>query len=292
MPSTIWSGAISFGLVMIPIRVSAATEDRSVKFRQVHLADMGRIRTRKICELDGKVLAQEDIGNGYELTRDHVVPVTDEELDAMLPTARAIEIVAFVDRASIDPVRIGTSYYLATAEPVATKPYVLLRQALERTAKAAVTKFAWHDRERLGLLSVRGDALVLHALKWPDEVRSPDELAPAEEAGPDEDELARAMELIDSMTTDDISRFRDRYRDALESLIDAKSEHKEPAPAPAGEERAGTGVTDLMAALNASVRKAREARDETGEHADAHEMGPRKKTAGKPPTRRAKPKRT
>ncbi|MFF3735326.1 Ku protein [Streptomyces sp. NPDC002476] len=175
------------------------------------------------------------------------------------------------------------------ARPVAAKPYTLLHKAL---AKAAIAKSAWHDRERLGLLSIRDDALVLHAMKWPDEVRSRDELAPAEEAGPDEDGLARAMELIDSMTTDDISRFHDHYRDALENLIDAKSERKEPPPAPAGEERASTGVTDLMAALNASVQKAREARGKTGEHTTAHEMKPRKKRPGKPPAKkRAKPKR-
>ncbi|MFF9077752.1 Ku protein [Streptomyces sp. NPDC014646] len=277
----------------ISVRVSAATEDRSVRFRQVHLADMGRIRTRKVCEIDGKVLGREEIGKGYELTRDQVVPVTDEELDEMpLPTARAIEIVAFVDRASIDPVRIGASYYLAAAGPVAAKPYTLLRKALERSAKVAIAKFAWHDRERLGLLSIRDDALVLHAMKWPDEVRSPDGLAPAEEAGPDADELARAMELIDSMTTDDITGLRDHYRDALESLIDAKSERKAPPPAPAGEERAATGVVDLMAALNASVQKAREARGETDEHTTAHETKPRKKRPGKSPAKkRAKPKR-
>ncbi|MFF8918438.1 Ku protein [Streptomyces sp. NPDC015032] len=292
MPATIWTGAISFGLVTIPVRVSAATEDHAVRFRQVHLADMGRIRTRKVCEIDGEVLGQEDIGKGYEL-RDQVIPVTDEELDEMpLPTARAIEIVAFVDRASIDPVRIGDSYYLAAAGSVAAKPYTLLRQALGRASKAAVAKFAWHDRERLGLLTIRGEALVLHSLRWPDEVRSPAELVPAKKAvGVDEDELARAMELIDSMTTDDVGQFRDHYRDALEELIEAKTEGKEPAP-PAGEGRADAGVVDLMAALNASVQKAREARGETGEHADIHEMKPRKKAAGKPPVKkRTKPKR-
>ena len=117
-------------------------------------------------------------------------------------------------------------------------------------------------------------------MKWPDEVRSPDELAPAKEAGLDEDELARAMELIDSMTTDDITGFRDHYRDTPESLIDAKSEHKEQlAPAPTGEERAGTGVVDLMEALNASVQKAREARGESSStNTASHWAGPHSPT--------------
>ncbi|MFF3129404.1 Ku protein [Streptomyces sp. NPDC057908] len=291
MPSTIWSGAISFGLVTIPVQVSSATEDRSVKFHQYHLADMGRIRTRKACEIDGETLSQEEIGKGYELTKDQVVPVTDEELDQMpLPTARAIEIVAFVDRESIDPVRIADSYYLSAAGAVATKPYVLLRRALERNSKAAIAKFAWHNRERLGLLSIRDNALVLHSMKWPDEVRSPEGLAP-KDTGLDEDEIAQAMKLIDSMTTDDISAFRDHYREALEEVIKAKSEGNAP-PAPADEEPKDTGgVIDLMAALNASVQKARESRGETGEHATVHEMKPRKKAAKTAPAKKTPAKK-
>lgn len=279
MPSTIWSGAISFGLVTIPIRVSSASEDHSIHFHQVHLKDMARVRTRKICELDGKTLGQEDIGKGYQLTKEQVVPVTDEELDEMpLPTAKAIEIVAFVPAESIDPVRISDSYYLSADGGVAAKPYVLLRRALERTSKVAVAKFAWHNRERLGLLSIRGDALVLHSMKWPDEIRDPAELAPGS-VDVDEDEVKRAMELMDSMTTDDISGYRDEYRDALEELIEAKVEGKElPEAAEGGAQQSGE-VLDLMAALNASVEKAKESRGEGD--ATVHEMKPRKKAASK-----------
>ncbi|MFD9607666.1 Ku protein [Streptomyces sp. NPDC056441] len=280
MPSTIWSGAISFGLVTIPIRASSATEDHSIRFHQVHLEDMGRVRTRKLCEINGEVLGKEEIGKGYELAKDQVIPVADEELDQMpLPTAKAIEIVAFVDRESIDPVRIADSYYLSADGVVAAKPYVLLRRALERNSKVAIAKFAWHNRERLGLLSIRDDALVLHSMKWPDELRSPDELTP-KPVDLDEDELAEAMKLIDSMTTDDISSYRDHYREALEELIAAKAEGKVP-PEPAEEgEGAPGGVIDLMAALNASVQKAKESRGE-GEHATIHEMKPRKEAAAK-----------
>ncbi|MFI5635332.1 Ku protein [Streptomyces sp. NPDC051664] len=291
MPSTIWSGAISFGLVTIPVRVSAAAENRSISFHQYHLEDMGRIRTRKVCEIDGEVLGQDDIGKGYELTKDQTIPVTDEELDLMpLPTAKAIEIVAFVDRESIDPVRIADSYYLSADGAVAAKPYVLLRRALERNSKAAIAKFAWHNRERLGLLSVRDDALVLHSMKWPDEVRSPDELAP-DAIDLDEDEIQRAMELMDSMTTDDISGYRDHYRDALEELIAAKSEGKElPEPAE-GEEQQPGQVVDLMAALNASVQRAKASRGESDEHGTVHEMTPRKKAAAKKTAKKAPAKK-
>ncbi|WP_420877921.1 Ku protein [Streptomyces agglomeratus] len=179
MPRPVWSGAISFGLVTIPIRVLSATENHNIAFHLYHEADMGRIRYQKVCELDGKVLDQYEIGRGYEISKDQVVEVTDADLDALpLPTAKAIEIVAFVPAESVDPIRIGDSYYLA-AEGVAAKPYTLLRMALERSSKVAVAKYAWHNRERLGLLRVRGDAIVLHSMRWPDEIHSPEAVAPA-----------------------------------------------------------------------------------------------------------------
>ncbi|MYS37166.1 Ku protein, partial [Streptomyces sp. SID4920] len=177
MPRPLWSGAISFGLVTIPTKIISATEDHSVRFRQVHLGDMGRVRYRKVCELDDKELSQGEIGKGYEVSKDKIVQVTDRELEEMpLPTAKAIEIVAFVEADRIDPVRIGESYYLGADGQVAAKPYTLLRQALERSDKVAIAKWAWHGRERLGLLQVREGAIVLHAMHWPDEVRSPESL--------------------------------------------------------------------------------------------------------------------
>lgn len=280
MPRPLWTGAISFGLVTIPVKVVSATQDHSIHFRQVHLEDLGRVRTRKVCELDGEALSQDEIGKGYELSKEQTVPITDEELDRIpLPTAKAIEIVAFVDAGSVDPIRISDSYYLATDGKVAEKPYTLLRRALERSDKVAVAKFAWHNRERLGLLRVREGAIVLHSMRWPDEVRSPEALAPRE-VELDDDEIERAVQLTDSMALDSIAGFRDTYRDALEELLTAKSEGKElPEPAE-GEEQEEGKVVDLMAALNASVEAAKESRGEDGGgEATVHEMRPRKKTA-------------
>lgn len=234
MPRPLWTGAISFGLVTIPVKIISATEDRSVRFHQVHLKDGGRVRTRKVCELDDEVVRQEEIGKGYELTKDQMVPISDEELEEMpLPTAKAIEIAAFISADSIDPIRIGDSYYLAVDGQVAAKPYTLLRKALERSDKVAVAKFAWHGRERLGLLRVREGAIVLHSLRWPDEIRSPQPLAPRA-IDLDDDEIERAVQLTDTMAMDDASGFRDQYRDALEELIAAKSEGKEFAEAGRG----------------------------------------------------------
>ncbi|QNE73506.1 Ku protein [Streptomyces finlayi] len=292
MPRPLWTGAISFGLVTIPIKVVSATEDHGIRFRQVHLEDMGRVRTRKVCQVDDEVVPQEEIGKGYEISKDQMVSVTDEELDQMpLPTAKAIEIVAFVDADTIDPVRISDSYYLAIDGQVAAKPYTLLRKALERSEKVAVAKFAWHNRERLGLLRVREGAIVLHSMKWPDEVRSPESLAP-KQVDLAEKEIEQAVLLADSMTVDDISGFRDAYRDALEELIEAKSEGKT-LPEPAEGEEAKSGqVVDLMAALNASVAAAKESRGEdAGESGDAtvHAMRPSKKKA---PTKKGTPPKT
>ncbi|MEU0306524.1 Ku protein [Streptomyces cyaneofuscatus] len=287
MPRPLWAGAISFGLVTIPVKIVSATEDHDVHFHRVHLADMGRVRTRKVCEIDDHVVSQDEIGKGYEVSKDQTVAVTDEELEQMpLPTAKAIEIVAFVDADTIDPVRISDSYYLAVDGQVAAKPYTLLRKALERSSKVAVAKFAWHGRERLGLLRIREGAIVLHSMKWPDEVRDPQELAPrAVEVG--EEEIEQALQLADRMTIDDLSGFRDEYREALEDIIAAKADGK-PLPSPGEGEKKNAGeVVDLMAALNASVKAAKESRGEDredhhdGEDATVHEMRPAKKTGGR-----------
>ncbi|MBK3529817.1 Ku protein [Streptomyces sp. MBT67] len=282
MPRPLWAGAISFGLVTIPVKIVSATEDHDVHFHRVHLADMGRVRTRKVCELDDQVVSQDEIGKGYEITKDQTVTVTDEELEQMpLPTAKAIEIAAFVDADTIDPVGISDSYYLAADGPVAAKPYTLLRKALERSSKVAVAKFAWHGRERLGLLRIREGAIVLHSMKWPDEVRSTTDVAVPREVEVAEEEIEQALQLAEQMTIEDLSGFHDEYREALEDIIAAKAEGK-PLPSPAEDGKAEKGeVVDLMAALNASVKAAEESRGERGEDATVHEMRPSKKSTAK-----------
>ncbi|MCL6293177.1 MULTISPECIES: Ku protein [unclassified Streptomyces] len=287
MPRPLWAGAISFGLVTIPVKIVSATEDHDVHFHRVHLADMGRVRTRKVCEIDGEVVSQDEIGKGYEIAKDQTVPVTDEELEQMpLPTAKAIEIAAFVDADTIDPVRISDSYYLAADGQVAAKPYTLLRKALQRSSKVAIAKFQWHGRERLGLLRIREGAIVLHSMKWPDEVRNPDDVAAPREVEVGEEEIEQALQLAERMTIEDLSGFHDEYREALEDIIAAKAEGKPlPAPAEDGTQEKGE-VVDLMAALNASVKAAKESRGEDGEDATVHEMRPSKKTARKTPAKK------
>ncbi|MEU9210660.1 Ku protein [Streptomyces sp. NPDC048415] len=293
MPRTIWSGAISFGLVTISIHVVSATEDHSIRFHQVHLEDMGRVRVRKYCEVEDREVSNAEIGKGYPLTKDTIIPVLDEELREMpLPTAKAIEIQAFVPVQSIDPIRIGEGYYLQPDGQVAAKPYKLLRQALERSSKVAVAKFAWSGRERLGMLRVRDDVIVLHAMKWDDEIRDPAELAPEAMELTDE-EIAEAEHLIERLSRDDLEgpEFTDQYTEAVAKLIEAKREGKELSAPPEQEAPAGK-VVDLMAALKESVAKAQAFR---GEDATVHEMPKKtvaKKTAKKAPAKKTAAKKT
>jgi DNA end-binding protein Ku len=289
MPRNIWSGAISFGLVTVPISVASATEDHSIRYHPYHLEDMGRVRVRKYCEIEDREVDQGEIGKGYQLTKEQVIPISDEELrDLPLPTAKAIEIVAFVPLDSVDPLKIGEGYYLAPSGQVAAKPYKLLRMALARSSKVAVAKYAWSGRERLGLLRVREDAIVLHAMRWPDEVRSPEELLPPPVQLSDE-EIDGALALMDSMTREDLAgeEFQDTYTEALEQIIEAKREDREPPKVEEPESKPGQ-VVDLMAALNESVEKARASR---GEDADVHEL-PKKKAAKKQPVKNTTAKKT
>ncbi|MFI9248238.1 Ku protein [Streptomyces sp. NPDC053086] len=293
MPRTIWSGAISFGLVTVPIHVVGATEDHSIRFHQYHLQDGGRVRYRKVCELEDREVSQDEIGKGYELTETQVIPITDEDLSNLpLPTAKAIEIDAFVRLDSIDPIRIAEGYYLQPAGQVAAKPYKLLVQALGRSAKVAVAKYAWSGRERLGLLRVRDDVLVLHAMRWPDEIRDPTELLPPLTEVTDA-EIDGALALMDTMTVEKLEGpdFTDRYTEAVAQLIEAKREEKPLPEAPEPEEPAP--VLDLMAALQESVQKAKVSRGEDAGPAEVHELPTPKKTAArKQPAKKATAKKT
>ncbi|MGW2645500.1 non-homologous end joining protein Ku [Streptomyces sp. NPDC001393] len=258
---SIWNGAISFGLVSIPIKLVNATESHSISFRQIHTEDNGRIRYRKVCELEDREVSQSEIGKGYEDADGTIIPITDDDLSHLpIPTARTIEIVAFVPTDRIDPLQLDAAYYLAAGGAPAAKPYVLLREALKRSKKVAIAKYALRGRERLGMLRVVGDAIAMHGLLWPDEVRAPEGVAPDTAVTIRDKELDLADALMDTLGEVDLEDLHDEYREALEEVIAAKASGEAPpeAPAPA----AGGKVLDLMAALENSVRAARESRGE------------------------------
>jgi DNA end-binding protein Ku len=277
---SIWNGAISFGLVSIPIKVVNATESHSISFRQVHLDDGGRIRYRKFCELEDREVTTGEIGKAYEDADGTLITITDEELAALpIPTARTIEIVAFVPAERIDPLQMDTAYYLAANGVPATKPYVLLREALKRSQKVAVAKFALRGRERLGMLRVVDDVIAMHGLLWPDEIRSTQEVAPDATVTVRDKELDLADALMDTLGEVELTELHDDYREAVEELVAAKASGELPAAPPAGE-RAGGKVLDLMAALEKSVRAAKVSRgEETGEETGARTGGSAEVTA-------------
>ena len=219
-----WSGNVTFGLVNIPVKLYAATEDRDVRFHQVHLADGGRIKYQRQCQACGQSVGFSEIGKGYEDDAGRRVLVPEEELDSLVvPHGRDVEIVQFAPAEQVDPISFERSYYLEPASGAA-KPYVLLRQTLARTDRVAVVTISLRKRTRLALLRVRDDVLVLQTLLWPDEVRVP------QFAGISDDdvsvrpqELAMAGSLVDTLSSDfDPAAFRDEYREAVLALLEQK----------------------------------------------------------------------
>ncbi|MGW3345208.1 non-homologous end joining protein Ku [Nonomuraea rubra] len=270
---SIWKGAISFGLVTIPVKLYSATEQKDVTFHQVHREDGGRIRYKRVCTQDGEEVPYADIAKGYELASGEMVILTDEDFeDLPLSTSRRIDVLQFTPAEQIDPIYFAKSYYL---EPDAqgAKPYVLLRNALESSGQVAVVKVALRQRESLATLRVRDGVFVLETMLWPDEIRTPDFGFLEEDIEVRAQELKMAESLITTMESDfDPAEYHDTYREALQQVIEAKVAGKEVIPA-REEEEAGPAV-DLMAALRASVEAAK--RERGGEAAKP------KKAAGKP----------
>ncbi|MFG2560167.1 Ku protein [Streptomyces sp. NPDC048496] len=259
---SIWNGAISFGLVSIPIKLVSATESHSISFRQIHLADGGRIRYRKVCEIDEQEVTAAEIGKGYEDADGSIIPITDEDLGSLpLPTAKTIEIVAFVPATEIDPLQMDTAYYLSANGVPAAKPYTLLREALKRSRKVAVAKYALRGRERLGMLRVVDDVIAMHGLLWPDEIRATDGVAPETDVTVREAELDLADALMATLGEVDMDTLHDDYREAVEALIASKASGEALEPAASGDTGGGK-VIDLIAALENSVRAAKKARGE------------------------------
>lgn len=265
----IWNGHVVFGLVMLPVGLVSAVESGGTPLHLVHAAGgcYGRIRYRKVCELEDREVAEQDIGCGYELPGGRTIPVTDADLDHLpLATAHAIELLGTLPVEAIDPRQIGAaSYYLAAATaPAAVRPYVLLVEALARRSQVAIVKFAVRgDRERLGMLRPLRGALVLNALRWSDEIRPSAGAAPARAAGVDEEELAAALDLIEARsvdTLDEIPGLTDRYAQALADVVDAKLHARDLARL--AEPARGPHPVDLMDMLRQSVRDARADRGE------------------------------
>jgi DNA end-binding protein Ku len=261
---SIWKGAISFGLVTIPVKLYSATEQKDVSFHQVRRSDGSRIKYKRVAAVDGEEVSYGDIAKGYELGNGETVVLTDEDFkDLPLTTNRAIDVLQFVPLEELDPIFFEKSYYLEP-DKAGIKPYVLLRDALEQSGKVAVVKVALRNRESLAALRVRDGVFVLETMLWPDEVRTPDFGFLDDDVEVRPQELAMAGSLIETLSGEfDASQYKDSYREALEAVIEAKVQGREVVQPTEEQPTSGT-VVDLMAALRASVEAAKSSRPGAG----------------------------
>lgn len=257
----IWKGAIAFGLVNVPVKVYAATEDHDVSLHQVHEKDGGRIRYQRRCEICGEVVEYKDIAKAYD-DGEQTVVLTDEDL-ASLPVekSREIDVVEFVPSEQVDPILFNKTYYLEP-DSKSTKSYVLLRRTLEDTERTAIVQFSLRQKSRLGALRVRGDVLTLQTLLWEDEVREASFPSLDEKVRISAKELEMSSALVDSFSSDfNPAEFTDDYQEQLKTLIEAKLEKGEALDTEetfgAESDDEGGKVLDLMEALRRSVEKNR-----------------------------------
>ena len=275
----IWKGAVSFGLVSVPVKLYAATESHDVSFRQVHAKDGGRIKYQRVCSIDGEEVPYADIAKGYETEDGEMVILTDDDM-AELPSAssREISVEKFVPSDQIDPILFEKAYYLEP-EKSGTKPYALLREALKDSDRMAVVTVALRNRTTVAVLRVRDDVIVLQTMMWPDEVRKPDFNI---EAGDVKDaEVKMANMLVETLAGDfEPEEFEDDYAGAVETLVKTKIEGGEIKRTPTATKSSGE-VVDLLAALQRSVEAAKTGRGETAVSEAEEDEAPARKSTGK-----------
>jgi DNA end-binding protein Ku len=286
----IWKGAVSFGLVSVPVKLYSATESKDISFRQVHAKDGGRIKYQRICSIDGEEVEYADIAKGYETEDGEMVILTDEDM-AALPanSSREISVEKFVPSDQIDPMLFEKSYYLEP-EKSGAKPYALLREALEAADRMALVTVSLRNRMSLAVLRVRDDVIVMQTMMWPDEIRTPDfGSVDTSEAKPAEVKMATM--LVETLAGDfDADEYEDDYREAVEEMVKTKIEGGDVKRTPAAKKSSGE-VVDLLAALQRSVDAAKSARGEKtssssadsgdGDDESAEESMPRKSAAKK-----------
>ncbi|WP_426624572.1 Ku protein [Leifsonia sp. McL0607] len=260
----IWTGAITFGLVNVPVKVYSATEDHDVALHQVHDADGGRIRYKRVCEIDGKTIPYEHIAKAYD-DGERTVILTPEDLESLpAERSREIDVVEFVPNDQLDPLWFDRSYYLEP-DSKSLKAYALLRKTLADEDRTAIVNFALRQKTRLGALRVRGNVLVLQTMLWHDEIREADFAALETTPRITERELSLSAALMESFAGDfEPEKFSDEYQEELRKLIDAKLEQGETIDTavtfgeePEESKKGGGEVIDLMEALQRSVERSR-----------------------------------
>ena len=275
MARSIWKGAISFGMVAIPMKLYIATESRDIGFVQLHASCHSRLRQKRWCPHHEEEVPYADIVRGFEFTKDEYLVMEDEDFEALpLKTTHTIDILRFVDLQSIDPVHYEKSYYIEP-ESVGVKPFYLLKKALESTNRVAIAKIALRQKEHLCLVRPYGDGLMMETMFYPDEIRSTVDLDLPGEAAVSEAELQMAVMLIDQLTGEfQPQEYHDEYRGALQEVIEAKLGSG--APISAAPEAPQGKVRDLMEALRASIEASR-VQDAPRENASEEKVSTRKR---------------
>ncbi len=296
---SIWKGSIAFGLVNVPVKVYSATEDHDIKFHQVHAKDNGRIRYKRVCEVCGEVVEYRDIARAFESDDGQSVVITDEDI-ATLPEERSreIEVLEFIPASQLDPIMYDKPYFLEP-DSKSSKSYVLLAKTLMETDRVAIVHFALRNKTRLAALRVmdfsKRDVMVIQTLLWPDEIRDPD--FPSLDAKVDikPAELKMAGQVVESMSEDfNPDQFRDDYQEQLKELVEAKLEGSEAftveeQPTELDETE---DVSDLLAKLEASVKKRQGSSSSSDDDDQPAKKAPAKKAPAKKAAKKTPAKKT
>jgi DNA end-binding protein Ku len=282
MPRSIWKGAVSFGMVSIPIKLYTATEEKDVSFNLLHKKDGVRIKQQRYCPADDAVIEWNDVARGYEIAPDQYVIMEPEDFDKVpVDTTHTVEITDFVPADQIDPIYYQKTYYLEP-EKVGGKPFALLREVLKDSELVALAKITLRQKEQLCTLRVFENTIALETMLYADEIRSIEDLEIPADVKVNEKELKMAKSLVDMLTGEfEPEKYHDNYREALLELIERKAEGEEikrPAPV-AGK------VTDLMEALRASVEAAKREKA-GGREAASTDAEPEEEAEPKPARRR------
>ncbi|MBV8714599.1 MAG: Ku protein [Chloroflexi bacterium] len=254
MPRPIWKGAITFGMISIPVKLFGATESKDLAFNTLHKVCKSRLKQKRWCPVDDREVFQDEVVRAYEFTKDNYIEITDEDIESLpVPSKHTIELTSFVKSDEIDPVYFERSYFLE-AEQIGGKPYALLMRALKTKDVVAIGKIALRNKESLCALRAGDNALMLETLYYPDEIRTAD-LQAEPEVLVSPQELTMALSLVEMLEEPfDPKKYHDEYRTAMLEMIEAKANGQEVVAAP---ETPLPKTVDLMAALKASLEAAK-----------------------------------
>ncbi|MGH2734070.1 MAG: Ku protein [Actinomycetota bacterium] len=265
----IWKGAITFGLISIPVKLYSAVQEKSLKFNMLHDEDAcpeggGRIRFKRVCSACDQEVVWDEIVKGYEYAKDHYVTFTDDELQALdVDSIKAIDVVSFVPLTDIDPIYFNKTYFVAP-DASGIKAYKLLADALEAEGQVGIAKVALREKEHLATIRLKDEVFVLETMHWPDEIRAPEFEELDKKVDVRDQEVKMARQLIQQLSDDfKPGEFQDDYRVRLQELAERKIEGQEVTLAAEPEEEPAK-VVDLMEALKASVAEAKKKKEETG----------------------------